>query len=244
MLEYEGAVDDACARDRRRRHRTYTSLVGAGMSERRASYALVLFWVGFALLISVSMALYPGGTWLDRSAPGHHFFANFFCDLTQRVSLSGVTNQVGALCAQVGMLCFAIALAIFFQLLPKHFATPGRAPHVRRLGGAAVALFLLVTALPSGLIGDVHGWLALGSGALGVAAATLGALGLLASSPRARQLGYLGLATLVIGALDGVVFAFTMNGATPLFVPAAQKVAAVLLSVWMLGVARLTLESA
>src|SRR4051812_43701655 len=101
---------------------TYIRLPGARVSERRLSGALLVAWLSFGLLIGVSMALYPGGTWLDRSASGHRFFGNFFCDLTQRVSLSGVANPVGALCAQVGMLCFAVALGIFFRLLPNHFS--------------------------------------------------------------------------------------------------------------------------
>ena len=215
---------------------------------RRLARALLGFWAAFAVLMASSMSLYPGGTWLDRSAVGHHFFSNFFCDLTQPTSLSGVPNRAGSLCAQVGMVSFALALAVFFWLVPNQFqdrnrdALRGRA--VRRLGAAAIAVFLVVTALPSELIGKVHAWLALTSGVLGIGAALLGVRGLLASTASARALGWLGVAALGVAAFDALLFAWTLNGATVWLVPAAQKVAAALLSAWMLSVARLELRRA
>lgn len=212
---------------------------------RQLAGALLGFWAAFALLLALSMRLYPGGSWLDRSAEGHHFFSNFFCDLAQPTSLSGVPNRVGALCAQVGMVSFALGLGVFFWLLPTRFPARERLAHaVRALGAVAIALFLAVTALPSESIGRVHAWLALGAGGLGIGAALLAVRGLLASSTQARALGVLGVATLSVAALDALLFAWTMNGPTPWLVPAAQKLAALLLSAWMLSLARLVLQRA
>jgi hypothetical protein len=202
-------------------------------------------WLAFVALMAAAMWLYPGGTWLDRSAQGHHFFANFLCDLTQPISLSGANNRLGASLAQAGMLCFAGALAGFFWLLPQHFRLGARiGSWVRGVGECAVLGVIAVPLTPSERFGHFHGLLALGSGGLGILAALLGVLGLIRSgtsvsgSVGARWLGWLGALTLAVGAFDAMLFAYHLSDSapTPLLVPAAQKVAAVLLSVWMLAV--------
>ena len=130
------------------------------------------------------MLVYPGGNWLDRAAHGHRFFANYFCDLTQPVSLSGVNNPLGSRLAQLAMVCFAAALAGFFWLVPRHFAAQprGLAAWVRGLGECAVLSYLAVPFTPSELFGDVHAWLSLLSGALGLSAALCAVWALLRSS--------------------------------------------------------------
>ena len=83
---------------------------------RRVASAVLVCLLAFVLLMAIAMALYPGGNWIDPKAPGHRFLSNFFCDLTQPVSLSGVNNRLGARVARLGMWCFAAALAGFFWL--------------------------------------------------------------------------------------------------------------------------------
>jgi hypothetical protein len=202
--------------------------------------------LGFAGFTAAAMQLYPGGTWLDRKAPGHHFFANFFCDLTQPISLSGADNHLGAACAQVGLLLFAAGLAGFFWVLPLHFAPGSRSgAWVRGLGGSAVLLFVAVALMPSERFGLLHGALALASGALGILAALCAVVALCRSSSPARWLGRLGICTLAVGALDALLFAHHLGDAAPppLLLPAAQKVAAVLLCAWMIGTAWLIRRS-
>src|SRR5450755_3588510 len=117
---------------------------------RRAALATVLCLLGFAGFWAGAMALYPGGTWLNRARVGQSFFGNFFCDLTQPVSLSGVANPVGSRLAQCGMLCFAGALAGLFWVLPEHFASDNRAHRwVRGMGTLSVLTFILVPLTPS-----------------------------------------------------------------------------------------------
>src|SRR5882724_11460611 len=91
---------------------------------RRAALATLLCLLGFFGFWLGAMACYPGGTWLDRTTLGQSFFGNFFCDLAQPISLSGVSNPVGSRLAQLGMLLFAGALAGMFWLVPQHFV-PG-----------------------------------------------------------------------------------------------------------------------
>ena len=202
--------------------------------------------LSFALAMGVAMWLYPGGNWLDRSAPGHRFFANFLCDLTQPVSLSGVENRLGSRCAQFGMLSFALALAGFFGLLPELFAPGGRAaPWVRALGGGAMLVFVAVPLTPSLTFGNWHERLALLAGTLGLAAALLAVHALWRAPRRARSLGVLGALAVAVGALDAALFVYHLgDAAPPLLVPAIQKVAAVLLCAWMLATAWLALAKA
>ena len=211
---------------------------------RRCASAVLACLLGFVILTAIAMALYPGGNWLDPQAPGHRFLSNFFCDLTQPVSLSGVTNRRGAGFARIGMWCFAAALAGFFWLLPLHFAPTltsrarlGR--WVRGLGECAVLGVAAVPLLPSQTFGHFHGFLALTSGALGIVAALLAVIALCRSQLAARWLGLLGALALAVAAFDAALFAYHLNDAAPppLLLPAAQKLAALLLCAWMIGVA-------
>lgn len=199
---------------------------------------MLLGLVGFLGFMAASMVLYPGGNWLDRSARGHRFFANFFCDLTQPTSLSGVNNPVGSRLAQLGMLFFAVALAGLFWLVPYHFALGSRVGRwVRGLGECAVLSFIAVPLMPSESFGTVHATLALVSGSFGTASA-LAAVCALWSSNR-RVLAVLGALTLGLGVVDGALFTYHLGEASPppLLVPAAQKVAALSLVVWIASLA-------
>ncbi|MEP7049922.1 MAG: hypothetical protein ABJB12_06195 [Pseudomonadota bacterium] len=193
--------------------------------------------LAFAGFLAAAMLLYPGGNWLDRSAAGHRFFANFLCDLTQPTSLSGVSNSLGAALAQIGMLFFALALAGFFAVIPAHFLVGSRAARwVRALGVCAVLCFVAVPLTPSERFGRVHSTLALTAGSLGIASA-LCALVALAAAQR-RALVVLGVLSLASGALEAALFVYHLGEeAPPLLVPAVQKVAAALLSAWIVAVA-------
>jgi len=85
-----------------------------------------------------------GGTWLDRAQLGQSFFGNFFCDLTQPVSLSGVANPVGSRLAQCGMLCFCRSPRRTILGAAEHFAPGNRAQRwVRGMGTLSVLTFML-----------------------------------------------------------------------------------------------------
>lgn len=237
----------ACEGGSLRSSPTCTAVVGASVTlssswPRRCALALLGAWLCFVAFSAAAMALYPGGTWLDPRAPGHHFWSNFFCDLSQPVSLSGVNNPFGSKLAQVGMWCFALALGAFFWLTPLLFTervSAGTARWVRRFGVSAVLGVAFVPMLPSQRFGAVHGLLALGAGGLGIVAAFLAALALYRGQRALRWLGQLGALALAVGALDAALFAYHFGDSSPppLLLPAAQKVAAILLSAWMIGVA-------
>jgi hypothetical protein len=220
---------------------------GASAWPRRCALSITLSWLAFCGLFAAAALVYPGGNWLDRTARGHRFFANYFCDLTQPVSLSGVNNPLGSRLAQLAMLCFAAALAGFFWLVPRYFAPSTRArAWVRGLGECAVLSYLAVPFTPSERFGAVHALIALLSGTLGLSAALCAVGALLRSDRAARALGVVGLLALVAGAVHAALFVSVqyLHAGEPLslIVPGAQKLAAFLLSGWMLGLAGLTLS--
>ena len=199
---------------------------------------MLLCLSAFAGLMAVAMALYPGGTWLDPKAPGHSFFANFLCDLTQPVSLSGVKNSLGAALAQTGMLFFAGALAGFFGLVPQRFGLESRAaPWVRKLGLGTVLCLIVVPLLPSERFGRFHAALALVAGTIGIAGALCAVVALFGA--RRRALAAVGASALASATVAAALFAYYLydGGPMPLLVPAVQKVAALLVSAWLVAVA-------
>lgn len=218
---------------------------GSDTGAVRCALAIVLSWLAFCGLFAAAAWLYPGGNWLNRAASGHRFFANYFCDLTQPVSLSGVKNPLGSRLAQLAMLCFGVALAGFFWLVPRFFGPATRlSTWVRGLGEGAVLGFVAVPLTPSEIFGDVHASLSLLAGTLGLAAAVCAVAGLLRSHCYARALGVVGALALVAGGVHAALFVRYLHASepAPLIVPAVQKVAALLLSAWMLGVAWLTVS--
>jgi len=213
---------------------------GAELLALRSGLVVLLCLLAFSGFMAAAMWLYPGGNWLDRRVIGHRFFANFLCDLTQPVSLSGVDNRLGARCAQLGMLCFAGALIGFFWLIPRHFVRESRlTAWVRGLGASAALIFLAVPVTPSQHFGRLHAWLALAAGALGILATLCTLFGLARSDRRARRLARLGVLALLAGAFDAGLFIYHLADVTPppLIVPAAQKGAALLFCLWMVQVA-------
>jgi hypothetical protein len=207
-------------------------------STSRGAFATLLCLLCFAVFWAGAMALYPGGTWLDRAQTGQSFFGNFFCDLTQPISLSGVANPVGSRLAQCGMIFFAAAMLGFFWLVPRHFSS-GKESGVFKLGLLAVCLLVAVPLMPSEYFGRLHAALALASGCFGILA-SLGALAqLFACGSSGRALFALGTLTLAAALFAAVVFVLHLSEAAPppLLVPAAQKVAALLASWWIIGVA-------
>ena len=219
----------------------------ARSAARRLALLTALSWLAFGGLFAAAMQVYPGGNWHDRAAPGHRFFANYFCDLTQPVSLSGVNNSVGSGLAQLAMLFFAAALAGFFWLIPRFFEPGARvAGWVRGFGECAVLGCVAVPFTPSERFGELHGLIALFAGALGIAAAVIAVWALLRSQRAARALGVVGLLVLVAGVVHAALFVGVqyLHAGEPisLIVPGVQKLSALLLSVWMLGASWLTLS--
>jgi hypothetical protein len=210
------------------------------MAARTAILAAVAAFVWLEL---AAMREYPGGTWWDRGTRGHRFWQNYFCDLEWRVALDGQPNALGARYAQAGMLLLIAGFVPFWWIVPRLFAPAhgqqvlGRV--VRALGLASVAGMVAVSLMPSERFGALHGAAVVVAGVPGLTAALLATFGLLRGEPRPRVAGFLGAAMLVFAMFDFILYVRTMalGGPGPILLPAAQKVAVVLLLAWMSVVA-------
>jgi hypothetical protein len=82
----------------------------------------VIAW--FVIATTGAMLLYPGGTYLERSAHGYSFFGNFLSDLGMLVAWGGQPNHTGALVFIPSELLLAITLVLFFRALVSLYS-PG-----------------------------------------------------------------------------------------------------------------------
>lgn len=193
----------------------------------------------FVALIVPAMALYPGGTWWEPHAVGHRFWSNFLCDLEWRTALNGTPNPWGARFAEGAMLSLVLGFVSFWPLAARLFRSHrclGAA--VRILGWTSVGGMIAVALMPSERFGSLHGVAVVVAGLPGLSAAVLAATGQLLARARRTLPGALGAAMVLFAILDFVLYVHTMlhGGPGPVVLPAAQKVALLLLLAWMLVV--------
>ena len=131
-----------------------------------ASATLRLLWLarfgvyGFVALTASSAALYPGGTYRDRTTVGYSFTRNFLSDLGMPSAWDGRPNVVGAALFVSAELILACALVAFFVAFVRLSSASVRA----RAWSRAAVVFSLVTvaaiivasATPANLFQTVH----------------------------------------------------------------------------------------
>ena len=195
----------------------------------------------FVVLEGAAMILYPGGTCWDPAAHGHRFWENFLCDLEWSVARNGMPNPTGSLLAEAAMILLALSLAPHWILVGRVLRHGTRLGGlVRGLGLASVAGSVLVNLLPSNRFGvALHGAAVVVAGLPGLSATALSVVGLRAAEARPRVSAMLGGALLVVAFADFVLYlgTFVLGGPGPLALPAAQKIALMLLLAWMASVA-------
>ena len=80
----------------------------------RAIFACALIaCAAFLILTTLAMLFYPGGTALDASSHGYHFWLNFFSDLGRTVARNGAPNPVAAPLFKAALSAAGAALAVF-----------------------------------------------------------------------------------------------------------------------------------
>ena len=191
-----------------------------------------------AVATDVAAALYPGGTWMDRSTPGHSFWGNFLCDIARDQALDGRPHP-GAPWGRAAEWVLVLALGLFFWVAPA-LVEPRRRRWTIRLLGAVATLGLALVPVTYG----VPHALALIAGAGPGFAATLLVLRGLRHRPVLSRLGALALG------LSGLELALFLGfherfGATtvPLAVPAVQRLALLAAVAWMAGCAVAVLQA-
>jgi hypothetical protein len=205
---------------------------------RTASALMLVALVGFVVLTALAARAYPGGTYCEPDATGYRFWGNFFCDLTGPVTGRGEDNSRSAALAEAAFASFACGWAPFFWLLGDLAARRS----VRNFGLLSALATVVLAWLPSRAGPNLHAVAVFGATIPGLLAAGLGVGGLWrrrARDRRAGQVGLLGIATFAAGLADALGYSYalvTHAGCLP-WLPALQKVVALLLLAWMFGVA-------
>ncbi len=191
----------------------------------------------FVVLVGVSMASYPGGTWMDRQAGGHDLIKNFLCDLLGLHGLNGAPNPVGSIATLVAMVVLALGLGLTFWLVPTFFpARPTLGRLIRGCGSISALGLLAVPLTPPVNAYRLHAAAVVVSGLPGIAAAALSVVGL-ARLRRGLALG--GTLLVVLASLDGALYAhqLVVGGMPTVFLPAIERIASVVLLGWLVAIA-------
>lgn len=99
----------------------------------------------FVILYGMAAHWYPGGSKFDKNAPGFDWLHNYWCDLLDVEAQNGAYNAARPLAA-AAMAILCASLALFWQLVPAHFALEKRRRRIIRIAGSAsmtAALLLL-----------------------------------------------------------------------------------------------------
>jgi hypothetical protein len=197
--------------------------------------------VGFVALFVAAARAYPGGTHFDRRAAGHDFWRNTLCDVARTVALDGRANQSACELARAAMIILALGIGALFLSLPRLFAShPSLGVRVRALGALTVPAAIAVVLLPTDRFGQLHGLAIVAAGALGLSA-TFAALRGLLLAPRAPRLVVgLGVLTLAVAGVDFALYVreLVSGGGAQLAVAVLERLATILLLLWMFTVAR------
>lgn len=212
---------------------TWRRVVVMAATSSRLVYGSV---AGFALLMTISMWLYPGGHIWDTSSPGYDFWLNFWCDLLRQPAYNGVHNPVAPKFAQGAMLVLSVGLAAYFLLAPRLFAARRSLGRLVSVLGVLGAIGLaLVSGLSSGHLPKLHGAAVLVAAPTGLSAALVTLIGLIMSRRSGWLCVGLGAAAFSVSLFSFVQYAREFAFAAPSspWLPLSQKVATLLALCWM-----------
>lgn len=99
----------------------------------------------YLVLSVVAATLYPGGSYNEPyNTLGYSFFDNFFCDVMNATTESGLENEARPL-AIISHLLLSLIMIVFFYILPEIFEKPTRNTKIIRYSGViGMVLFIFM----------------------------------------------------------------------------------------------------
>ncbi len=195
---------------------------------------VILISVGISLLLaSISMASYPGGSWLDRKAQTHDLLRNFLCDVLGPVAINGEPNPIGSLTMSLAMVIFVLGLTLVWWSIPGVFSRA-----IRGCGTLSVFGLIAIALTPPTVAYQFHA-LALFSGLIPALVAWVLTLKVLARNGTALWLAWLGGFALVSVLIGFGLYAHQYFFRSPptLALPVSNRVASILFVAWLLAIA-------
>ncbi len=114
----------------------------------------------FAVLTASAMLVYPGGTIANHATTGYSFLHNFFSDLGNTTTWSGLPNPISASLFFVALVAAGSGMALFFIAFARFFQAERTVMILSRLGSLAGVLsalcFIGVAFSPANLSLDLH----------------------------------------------------------------------------------------
>jgi hypothetical protein len=110
---------------------------------RTAAVGVLVLLAPFLAVEVMAMALYPGGTWMDRTPLWHRFWENFICELGHEVAADGRPNPA-APWGRAALWLLVLGTGAFWLAVPTLFRTQGWARFVRASGTLSTAGLLLL----------------------------------------------------------------------------------------------------
>jgi hypothetical protein len=194
--------------------------------QRRFSLTAGIPILGIAVFVTlyfVAASLYPGGTRADPTTRGYGHFANYWCDLLDRVSYSGLANP-GYRYARFATFVLPLSLIPFWLGLPRLF--PGREWAARIVAGAGAIAMVVATLVFTAW----HDLVIRVAGALGFTAFFAAELAL--DRTGRRGLALVGLVALAFALAN---FLMWQNGWLLPAMPTVQKAAYASFFVWVIA---------
>ena len=212
--------------------------MGARPPMRLAPNAILASVATFLALAGVSMATYPGGSWLDVHAQRHDLWRNFLCDLLGPIAINGAPNAIGSAAMIAAMVILALGLAVTWWSTPRLFTGRWLTIAIRGCGLLSLVGLVAVPLTPPTVSYQLHAAAIFGGGIPAAVAFALCVYGL-GREAGTRRLGLLGALALLLMLIGFGLYArqYWGGGGPTVVLPASHRVATGFFLWWLIAVA-------
>ena len=191
----------------------------------------------FIALVVVSMATYPGGSWLAPNAQQHDLLRNFLCDLLGPMAINGKPNPVGSAAMIAAMVVLALGLGVLWWSMGRLFVSPRLSVAIRVCGTVSLLGLVAVPFTPPTVSYPLHAAAVFSGGGPAAAACVLSLIGM-AIEPRTRPLAVLGTIAMVWVLIGFASYAQQYFGGShpTIWKPISHRIATVFFVSWLVAI--------